>query len=165
MTVSSVRTPQFAVAPDGHAVVFAASTEDGHQLWIRDLDSTEARALPGTEGASYPFWSPDSRTVAFFADRQLKKVDLTGRAPRPICEAQNGRGGAWGDGGTIVFSADTGTPLSRVDAGGGTPVPFTMLATGQTDHRWPQFLPDGRVLFFARSGDAATQGNYVASVD
>jgi len=167
LTASSVKAAQFALAPDGHAVVFVAATHGGApQLWVRHLDSMEPEPLPGTAGASYPFWSPDSRFVGFFADGMLRKVGLTGRSPQPICEAQNGRGGAWREDNIIVFSDDVRAPLSRVDASGLNPVQrLTSLAPGHHAHRWPQFLPDGRVMFFVRSSDADTQGSHIVSLD
>jgi Tol biopolymer transport system component len=165
LTESSVRTAQFAVAPDGHAIVFMATGEGGRQLWFRELGLTEPRPIAGTTGASYPFWSADSRFVGFFADRVLKKVGLTGLAPLALCDAQNGRGGAWREDGTVVFAPDTSSPLYRVDDAGGAPVPLTTLGAKHSAHRWPQFLPDGRILFFARSAEPEAQGIYVTSVD
>ena len=164
LTPGSISTPQFALAPDGHAIVFVAMAGADAQLWVRELESNEARAIPGTKGASYPFWSPDSRWVAFFADRRLKKVGFDQRTPRDICAAPNGRGGAWSpDGATLVFAPATASGLVRVKADGGTPAPLTHLKPSHQDHRWPQFLPDGRVLFFARSLDVSVQGLYVVS--
>ena len=164
MSESSVRSAQFAVSPDGRAVVFVGAGDGGYQLWIRDLGRPEPRSIPGTSGASYPFWSADGHFVGFFADHFLKKVGLTGRPAQIICTAQNGRGGAWREDGTIVFSGDVATALFRTDANGVGPVALTRLAAGHLTHRWPQFLPDGRVLFFVRSKDINVQGIYVTSL-
>jgi Tol biopolymer transport system component len=139
-------------------------SDGAHQLWIRNLDD-EPRPIPGTHGASYPFWSPDSKWVAFFADGLLKKVGLDGRAPREICPAPSGRGGAWGAHDTVVFAPQTESGLSRVNASGGAPVRLTVRGPSHYDHRWPHFLPDGRVLFFVRSSDPGVEGLYVVSLE
>jgi Tol biopolymer transport system component len=165
LSESSVGSAQFAVSPDGGAVVFVGTGDPGHQLWIRDLGRPEPRPIPDTAGASYPFWSADGHFVGFFADHFLKKVGLTGRAAQVICKAQNGRGGAWRKDGIIVFAGDANTPLFRTDASGATgPVALTRLRAGDSTHRWPQFLPDGRVLFFVRSAELNAQGIYVTSL-
>jgi len=164
LSESSVKSAQFAVSPDGRAVVFVGTGDGRHQLWVRDLNRLEPRSIPGTSGASYPFWSPDGQFVGFFADHLIKKVGLTGRPSQIVCKAHNGRGGAWRQDGTIVFSDDTDTALFRTNASGASPVALTTLAAGHLTHRWPQFLPDGRVLFFVRSANANVQGIYVASL-
>ena len=125
----------------------------------------EPRVLPGTSGASYPFWSPDNQYVGFFADGFLKKVSLAGRSPLPVCRAVNGRGGAWSPDDRIVFSADTSSPLSIVNASGGDPKPFTELGANRLGHRWPQVLRDGRVLLFVRNEKPERQGIYVTSLE
>jgi Tol biopolymer transport system component len=168
LTESSVRSAQFAVAPDGQALVFvgtAGTTSGQRQLWMRELGHAEARVMDGTNGAAYPFWSPDSQFVAFFADGYLKKVSVHGRTPRIVCKAVNGRGGAWRKDGTLVFAPDSGASLSTVGAAGGDPAPLTTLGAGHLAHRWPQFLEDGRLLFFIRSADPAVQGIYAISLD
>ncbi len=142
----------FAIAPDGSAVVFVTSGDgDTEHLSVRELDNPRARELPGTDKASFPFWSPDSKHIAFFADGKLKRVPQTGGAVQTICDAPNGRGGAWGSTGTIVFAPVPFGPLSKVDASGGGPAPATTLdaARGQTSHRFPSFFPDGRHFTFA----------------
>ena len=145
-----------AVSPNGRWLAFAAQGETGAQmLWVRAVDEDTARSLPGTEGAAFPFWSPDSKTIAFFATEKLKRVELSGGPPIPICNAGSGRGGTWNRDGVIVTALDANVPLVRVSANGGTPQPVTELDTnqGQTSHRWPQFLPDGkRFLYLGRSG-------------
>jgi len=165
LTESSVKTPQFALAPDGQALAFVGTSAGVRQLWVQEFGRTEARVLEGTTGASYPFWSPDGQFVAFFADGLLKKVDVHGRAPQPICKAVNGRGGTWSKNDVVVFAANTTTPLARVSAFGGNPEPVTALGAGHLGHRWPQFLADGRVLFFVRSAEPDVEGLYVASLD
>jgi eukaryotic-like serine/threonine-protein kinase len=142
----------FAIAPDGSAVVFAVLGDgDTEHLWVRDLDGPAGRVLPGTDKASFPFWSPDSKHVAFFADGKLKRVPRAGGAVQTVCDAPNGRGGAWGSAGTIVFAPSPFSALMKVGASGGVPEPATTLdaARGQTGHRFPSFLPDGRHFTFA----------------
>src|SRR6185295_19228441 len=113
-------------------------------LWIRALDSLSAQPLGGTEGAMYPFWSPDSRFIGFFASGKLKKFDVVGRSVQTICEAAAPSTSAWSKQGVILFSP--GGPLQRVSAAGGAPTPATVLDTSrkETNHRRPHFLPDGR---------------------
>jgi serine/threonine protein kinase len=146
----SGQAPQFALSPDGRQVVFVASLQNANVLWVRPLSTLVAHPLPGTEAATYPFWSPDSRFIGFFAGGKLKKVQVTGGPPVPLCDALNGRGGTWNRDNVILFSAGTANPLQRITSAGGTPTAVTELAKGVTSHRWPTFLPDGRhYLFFA----------------
>jgi Tol biopolymer transport system component len=112
-----------AVSPDGRHLAFAANVEGKQQLWVRELDSLMPRALPGTDGAHYPFWSPDSRSVAFFTNRNLKKVDIAGGPALTLCDALNGRGGSWNQNDVIVFATNFTAPLYRVPAAGGTVAP------------------------------------------
>ena len=155
------------VSPDGQRLAFIAAGADGKQmLWVQPLNSSVAQALAGTEGATYPFWSADSRYIAFFANGKLNKVAANGGPPQEICPSGTGRGGAWNLDGTIVFSPNTTSGLSRVEASGGTPVPLTTLATGESSHRWPQFLPDGKhFIYFAHSSDNNKSKIYVGSLD
>jgi serine/threonine protein kinase/Tol biopolymer transport system component len=159
------------LSPDGTLVAFAATGADGRTaLWVRPMNTVEARELPGSEGATFPFWSPDSRSLGFFADDKLKTVDLEGGSAQIVCEAPLGRGGAWGPGGVILFSPAPTAPLMRVSAGGGAPVAITKLDPAlHTSHRWPFFLPDGKhFLYIALQHDASRSGNntvYYASLD
>ncbi len=148
------------LSPDGKRLAFIAKAADGRQmLWIQPLNSAVAQPLAGTEGANYPFWSPDSRYVAFFTSNDLSKIDADGGPPQTLCAASGGRGGAWNQDGAIVFSPSATSPLMRVDAGGGAPVPITTLQPRESSDRWPQFLPDGKhYLYFVHSGDAAQRG-------
>ena len=142
--------PQAAVSPDGRRIVFVAEGPQGYELWLRDLGSTDARALPGTTGAAFPFWSPDSRNIAFFARAKLKKVSLAGGWPQDICDAPDGRGGTWNRGNVIVFTPFTSGGLQQVSAAGGTATPVSRLDAeyGETSHRFPSFLPDGRHFLY-----------------
>jgi Tol biopolymer transport system component len=160
-------TPQFAVSPNGQQVVFVASAQGGAPaLWLRSLASTTARPLPGTEQASYPFWSPDNQLVGFFASGKLKKIQITSGLPIALCDAPTGRGGAWSDDNIIVFASGIGDPLRKVPASGGVPAPVTVVdVPRENSHRWPQFLPDGRhILFWAGAGTGPAQLK-IASLD
>jgi len=159
------------ISSDGTSVAFAAAGADGRTaLWVRPTNTVEARELPGTDGATFPFWSPDSRSLGFFADGKLKTVDLEGGSTQIVSDVPLGRGGAWGPGGVILFSPAPTAPLMRVSASGGTPVPITKLdAALHTSHRWPFFLPDGKhFLYIALHHDASKSGNntvHYASLD
>jgi Tol biopolymer transport system component len=155
----------FQLSPDGRHVLM---TSQG-TLWVRALDSLEAVRLDRTQGATYPFWSPDSEWIAFFAGGQLKKIARTGGPVQVLCDAPEDRGGAWSPNGTIVFSDRVGNAgLSRVSENGGTAAPVTTLtATGRSDaHRYPQFLPDGEhFLYLHLTGVADVAGVYVGALD
>jgi serine/threonine protein kinase/Tol biopolymer transport system component len=158
-----------AVSPDGRYVVSPVHEADGKvRLWLRPLQATEGKILPGTEGAGHAFWSPDSHSVAFFSNGKLKRIDVDGAAPYNIADAALGRGGSWNSEGTIIFSPAQSHPIFKVPATGGAPVAVTKLdkAEGNPSHRWPQFLPDGRhFLFTLRSDRPNETGLYVASLD
>jgi len=128
------------------------------------LDSLAAQPLAGTDGASYPFWSPDSLSVGFFASGKLKRIDIMGGPPQVLADATAGRGGTWNREGTILFARSSTEPLFRVPAAGGEAVAATRLETGQESHRFPAFLPDGRHFIYVGQG-ARSQGVYTASLD
>jgi eukaryotic-like serine/threonine-protein kinase len=155
------------LSPDGRRIAFLAKSADGKgMLWIRPLNSAVAQPMPGTEGATYPFWSADSRYVGFFTVGKLNKIDASGGPPQTLCDAAGGRGGTWNSNGTIVFARDVASGLMRVDAAGGTPVPVTTLGAGETSHRWPDFLADGNhFLYFAHGSTSADSGIYLAALD
>ncbi len=153
-----------ALSPDGRRLAFVATTAGKDSLYVRDLDSLTAHLLPGTEGASYPFWSPDSRFLAFFADAKLKKVDLAGGPALTLCSV-TGRGGSWSKNDIIVVSRRN-SGLSRVPASGGSAALLTSpdRARGELSHASPWFLPDGRhILYTSYGGDKS--GIYVADLD
>jgi hypothetical protein len=154
-----------AISPDGRLLTFVASSESKSQLWLRPLDSLMAQALPGTEDASYPFWSPDSRSIAFFARGSLRRLDLAGGMVQALAPAARGMGGSWNRDGVIVYAPSPGGPLYRTSARGGESVALTRLDPLHTSHRFPQFLPDGRHFVFNVGGDLGVLGVYVASLD
>lgn len=141
-----------ALSPNGQRMVFAGSRQNGkNQLWVRNMDSLEAHALEGTEGAYYPFWSPDSKDIGFFADGKLKRIDATSGSLQTVCSASDlARGGTWNEEGVIVYSPNYRAGLYKVSASGGEPSPVTQLDehSGEKSHRWPWFLPDGKHLLF-----------------
>jgi eukaryotic-like serine/threonine-protein kinase len=159
---------QFAISPDGKNIVVAArSVEGSSHLWLRRLQALEWQQLPDTEEASYPFWSPDSRHIGFFADRRLKRIDLGNALTQVVCEAPDGHGGAWGAHNEIVFAPGATGPLFRVAASGGAPQQITKLEAGrmETAHVWPHFLDDNRLVFFANAIDTRSRGNYVLDLE
>ena len=143
------------LAPDGTRMAFTALDDKGKMLlFVRALSSTVARPLAGTEGATYPFWSPDSRNLGFFANGKLKKIDAEGGPVQDLCDAIAGRGGAWSKDGTIVFAPSQTHSLMRVPASGGSPEPASNLdaSRNENSHRWPYFLPDGEsFVYWARN--------------
>ena len=159
------------LSPDGAYVAFSAAASDGKvMLCGRAMDKLEGRALPSTDNVTFPFWSPDSRSLAFFADGKLKTIDLNGGPPRVICDAPQARGGSWGPDGVILLTTDTQAPIMRVSANGGAPVPATKIDRARhTSHRWPFFLPDGKhFLYVAINHDSVQSENdavYFASLD
>ena len=145
-----------ALSPDGRKLAIAGSTDNKLQIFIRALDSTSLQPLVGTEGATYPFWSPDGQYVGFFGDGKLKKVPAEGGTVQTICPAEDGRGASWGPDDTIVFAPGPYSGLFTVPAAGGTPTELTHIdgSAAGLSHRVPSFLPDGEhVLFFQLSAD------------
>jgi len=167
-TVSSSVAVAMAISPDGRLLAYSAEGKNNiPQLWVRSLDSLESRPLSGTEQAFLPFWSPDSKWIAFFSTNgMLKKVEAFGGPVETVCAAQEGRGGTWNQDGLIIFAPNIAQPLFQVAATGGSPVPITQLDASRQEitHRWPQFLPDGKhYLFFVRAEPSAT-GLYVGKL-
>ena len=142
------RAAQLAISPDGRNLVFVAGAQSAFQIWLRPVASEEARPIQGTEGSAFPFWSPDSQFVAFFAGGKLKKVAIAGGPPVELADATTGRGGSWNRDNVIVFDRALGSGLFRVSSGGGVATPVTVLAEGEDAHRWPHFLPDGKHFFY-----------------
>jgi hypothetical protein len=150
--------PHFAPSPDGRRIAYVmveTSPADAKpRLWVRGIDAFDGQPLAGTEDASFPFWSPDSRFVAFFAQGKLKKIDVAAGSPQTLCDAPLGEGGTWNRNDEILFARDAAGGLFKVSAAGGAPAQVTNLdkAQGEISHAWPQFLPDGRhFLYLARA--------------
>jgi Tol biopolymer transport system component len=141
-----------AISPDGRHLAFVASSQGRRQIWLRDLDAVSARSLEGTEGGSSPFWSPDSRSLGFFADRKLKRLAISGGAPQVITDAPSGGNACWAPDDTILFIDNIGRDgILRVPAGGGAVAEVTHLDKKRGDfwHAWPSFLPDGHHFLFS----------------
>ncbi len=159
---SAVHT--FALSPDARYLALAAIRDGKRSLWVRALNTLEAQALPGTEDATYPFWSPDSRFIGFFAQRKLKKVAVTGGPPQSLCDAPDGRGGSWNREGMILFSPNPNAGIHRVSAAGGVSAAHISLGGGL--YRFPAFLAGGRhFLYVVSRSDSEKNGVHVASLD
>ncbi len=159
-----------ALSPDGRMLAFGASGRgSGPRVWLRSLDDLSVRPLPGTEGGFYPFWSPDGRSIGFFAAGQLKRIDLAGGAVLNLCSIGGARGGTWSREGVILFSREWRSGLWQVPASGGTArVVTTLDSTRESTHRWPLFLPDGKhFLYLAAKHDAPDTSSalWFASLD
>ncbi len=145
-----------AISADGERVAYAGRPPGGSSLlYVRELDNMETKALRGTDGAGYPFWSPDGRSIGFFAAGNLKRVDVAGGPPLTICDAPVGKGGSWSADGKIVFSPTFTGALHVVSENGGesTPVSELRSESGENSHRFPRFLPDGEhFIYLARLG-------------
>lgn len=158
----------FAISPDGRTLAFTAAWKGNIVLWVRRLDSLEANPLPGTEYASQPFWSPDSRNIGFFTPAKLKTIGITGGPAREIADIVVGRGGSWNRDGVIVFGPSPRSVLYQVPASGGTARPVTSLDASRAEisHALPQFLPDGRhFLYLAASARPGVSAIRVSSLD
>jgi Tol biopolymer transport system component len=147
--VTTIDAPK--ISPDGRMLAFNATDSGGKtQIWLRPLNALTAQPLPGTEGTRRPFWSPDSRYLAFIADGKLKKIDVTGGPPTKICDAPTGVDGSWGPEGVILFDGTGTDPIYRVSAAGGTPVVAVKADPARKEIQvgWPEFLPDGRQYIY-----------------
>ena len=151
-----------AISPDSRKLVFVATSEGRPALWLRSLGEVESHPVAGTDDATFPFWSPDSRSVGFFATGQLKRIDLDTGAVQALAAAPGGRGGAWTADGMILFTALPGNaPILRMPAAGGQPTPIVK------EGRFPQLLPDGRhfIYFVPQAFAPESRGMWVARLD
>src|SRR5215471_12215325 len=159
----------FAVSPDGRKVAFTGALSGRMMLWIRALDSLDARPLAGTDNADWPFWSPDSLSIGFFVPNKLKAVEVSGGPPRDIADLVVGRGGAWSPDGVILFNPRPIGTLYQVSAAGGTPTPATSLDEGRAEiaHGFPQFLPESRQFLYlaasSRPGESSIRAGSLGS--
>jgi hypothetical protein len=154
-----------AISPDGRTAAYVAGSYGKTGLWVRPLDGADARLIPGTESAEHPFWSPDSRSIAFFAGRKLWRVDLAGGLPLAVCDAPGfDRAGTWSNDGRILLGT-VWRGLQQVPASGGTPTPLTVpdAAHGEAAHRWPQALPGGRFLYWVQNNTEGLSAVYASS--
>jgi serine/threonine protein kinase/Tol biopolymer transport system component len=165
VTPATGQPASFALSPDGRQIAFVASDDKASRLWLRLLSTTTAQPLGGTDGAASPFWSPDGRSIGFFAGGALKRLDLGGGAPKTLAPATNGSGGTWNADGVIVFAPSITSPLMRVSATGGASAAVTTLGPQQFGHFNPHFLPDGRRLLFRAAGLAEVDGIYLGGLD
>ncbi len=159
-----------AVSPNGKLVAFVAISKEGiNSIYVRSLDTLESRHLPGTDDAAYPFWSPDSAFLGFFARGKLWKIDIIGGPPQTLCDASSGRGASWGKDGIILFSPSLGNGgLYKVSSTAGAPSQLTVLDTNlqEATHRWPSFMPDGNhFLYVIHSVKPENSGIFMGSLD
>jgi eukaryotic-like serine/threonine-protein kinase len=167
--LATIATPQgttvllgIAISPDGRFLVMAPEVQGRRQLWLRSMDADRLQPIPDTEDAVQPFWSPDSRNIAFFANGKLKRVALSGGSVQSLCNVADPSGGSWSKGGVILFSRDKGMAIQQVTASGGTPVD---VIKDQGGLRYPVFLPDGRRFLYLAGGPAENSGIFVNSLD
>ena len=154
-----------AISPDGQKIVFVATSEGRSRLWLRSLSAASARPLEGTDAASLPFWSPDSRSVGFFADGKLKRIDIDGGSATVLANAPLGQGGAWNRDGAMLFAATPASPILHIPASGGEPAAVTTVeAPQQVGHSSPQFLPDGHHFLYYVTGTPDARGVYISQL-
>jgi Tol biopolymer transport system component len=156
------RSGWIALSPNGRMMVVGGFAQGKWQLWLRPMDSNTTHPLAGTEGGIYPFWSPDSRSLGFFSDGRVKRIEIAGGPAQDLARTPEPRGGAWGRDGTILFAPEQDGPLYRIPAKGGDPVVATRLDAGHVSHRFPSFLPDGRHFLFYSLGSRSV---YLGAID
>ena len=164
LEISTPRTlapHEFALSPDGQSIVASIAGNGPAHLWVRQLDTATSRQI---EGGSFPFWSPDSRSIAYFGGGALKRVDLIDGKIQTLASVEIGRGGSWSSDGTILFASPDG-PIMQVSAKGGEPRAATRIASGQTAHRFPQFLSDNQHFLYYVVGNDDQRGLYLTSFD
>jgi serine/threonine protein kinase len=158
--------PIFQLSPDGKVLAFTAAESGRRKLWIRPIDSLTPQAVPESEDATYPIWSPDSASIAFFVPGKLKKVAIAGGPSQTVCDAADGRGGSWNSDGVIVFSPGLGSAIERVSAAGGVPTAVTKIGIPGELQRYPVFLPDNKhFLYVVNVGKPEANGINIGSLD
>jgi len=163
-TAPTTDPSSLALSPDGRTLVYLAGGADVPRLWTRNLGDPEPHALAGTEYAAFPFWAPDGRAIGFFAEGKVKAIDLRTGMVRTLSTAPVPAGAAWNADGIILHPLVPDSPLFRTTGNGGALEPATQLAAGQTGHRGPTFLPDGRHFLFYAAGSAEARGIYVGEL-
>lgn len=157
-----------AISPDGNKIIFvgqdAKDSEGVGRIYLRNLGGGDTRVLTGTEGASFPFWSPDSQAIAFFAEGKLKRIEVGGTKAAVIATDIDGRGGTWSTDGTIVFAPSSTSGLSKVRAAGGKVESFLRTSGDQSSLRFPSMLPDGKHFLYFAQGDRDS-GVHLGSLD
>ena len=165
--ITTIDAPR--ISPDGRTLAFNATDSSGKsRIWVRPLNALVAQPLAGTEGATRPFWSPDSKFLGFVAEGKLKKVEVSGGPPQKICDAPRGSDGSWSTQGVILFDGTGTDPIYRVSAAGGTPVAAAKVEASrkETQVAWPEFLPDGRHFLYMANGAKAEDNAYrIGSLD
>ena len=153
------------MSPDGQTLAYVGGWQGAPHLWVRPLATVAARPLEATRGASAPFWSPDHRSIAYYAEGQLKRIDVEGALVRSLTAATWGGGGSWNVDDTVLFVRSPAGPILRVSATGGEPSAVTRLEKEQAGHVGPQWLPDGRHFLYYVLGTPEARGVYVGDVD
>ena len=158
-----------AISPEGSNLVFAGVADGKQMLFLRSMVSGTVKPLPDTDGGKFPFWSPDGKSIGFFADRQLKRLELAGGPPLSLAPAPDGRGGTWARD-VILFTPFIYDAIYRVPASGGKPVAVTTMNRPQhTTHRWPHFLPDGKHFLYLAANHLSDKDEntaiYAAGID
>jgi eukaryotic-like serine/threonine-protein kinase len=157
--------PAVAISPDGTRLAYVARQGGAQQIYLRALDSLEAKPIPSTEGATAPFFSPNGQWIGFFASGKLKKISVSGGAALILGDAAYSGGASWGSQGMIAFTPTVNvSALEQVPDAGGTPQPLTRFEKGDTSHRWPEFLPGGKAVLFAAGPTAVTFTNAQVAV-
>ena len=159
--ITTIDAPR--ISPDGRYLAFNATDSSGkNRIWVRALSDLAAHPLEGTEGATRPFWSPDSRSLGFVAEGKLKKIEVSGGPAQKICDAPTGSDGTWSPEGVILYDGTQTDPIRRVSAAGGTPVVAVKPdpSRKETTVAWPEFLPDGRHFLFLATGEKPEDNAY-----
>jgi Tol biopolymer transport system component len=153
-----------AVSSDGQKLAFVSTSNGQSSLWWRSSDSLSVKQLPETDGAGFPFWSWDNRSIGFFSYGRLRSVSIDGGAPKTIAQAPSGVGGAWNKD-DVILIASLGSPILRISKKGDEPVPATRLEALQGAHYFPQFLPDGRHFLYWAVNGRDPDGIYIGQLD